>query len=105
MWWNSEVTFSFFLSLATFRMAPSACAAHVAFDHTNSLGPYIVVPFVAHSHTPHDYCVRFAPAVTDDRATLAARRPATALPGPDFHRLDRTSLAWRTGTCTPRSRD
>jgi len=36
------------------------------------------------------------PAVTDDHATLATRRPATALPGPDFHRLDRTSFAWRT---------
>ena len=36
------------------------------------------------------------PAVTDDHATLATRRPASALPGPDFHRLDRTSLAWRT---------
>ena len=36
------------------------------------------------------------PAVADDHATLATRRPASALPGPDFHRLDRTSLAWRT---------
>ena len=36
------------------------------------------------------------PAVTDDHATLATRRPASALPGPDFHRLDRASLAWRT---------
>src|SRR5580704_14530527 len=56
--------------------------------------------FVAHSHTPHDCYVRFASAVTDGRATLTARRPATALPGPDFHRLDRASLAWRTGPNT-----
>ena len=62
----------------------------------HGLGPYIVANFVAHSHTPHDRCVRFVPAVTDDHATLATRRPATALPGPDFHRLDRTSFAWRT---------
>src|SRR5258707_12931694 len=75
-------------------------AAHVAFDRTNSLGPYNVVPFVAHSHTPHDCCVRFASAVTDGRATLTARRPATAFPGPDFHRLDRASLTWRTGPNT-----
>ena len=63
----------------------------------HGLGPYIVANFVAHSHTPHDRYVRFVPAVTDDHATLATRRPATALPGPDFHRLDRTSFAWRTG--------
>lgn len=72
-------------------------AAHVVFDHTNRLGPYIVVTFVAHSHTPHDCCVRFTSVVAEGRATLAARRPATALPGPDLHRLDRTSLTWRTG--------
>ncbi len=78
-------------------------AAHVAFDRTNSLGPYNVVPFVAHSHTPHDCCVRFASAVTDGRATLTARRPATAFPGPDFHRLDRASLTWRTGPRTRRA--
>src|SRR5258708_189789 len=71
-------------------------AAHVAFDRTNSLGPYNVMSFVAHSHTPHDCYVRFASAVTDGRATLTARRPATALPGPDFHRLDPASLAWLT---------
>ena len=40
------------------------------------------------------------PAVADDHATLATRRPASALPGPDFHRLDRTSLAWRTHHAT-----
>jgi hypothetical protein len=41
--------------------------------------------------TPHTIAV-----YTDDHATLATRRPAPALPGPDFHWLDRTSLAWRT---------
>src|SRR5215471_10255594 len=45
---------------------------------------------------PIDRLPSFVPAVTDDHATLATRRPASALPGPDFHRLDRTSLAWRT---------
>src|ERR1700750_2187199 len=59
--------------------------------------------FVAHFHTPHDCCVRFASAVTDGRATLTARRPATALPGPDFHRLGRGSLTWHHGPCTPKS--
>jgi hypothetical protein len=47
-------------------------------------------------HTPQDRCVRFAIAVTDDRATLATGRPATVLPGPDFHRLERANFAWRT---------
>jgi hypothetical protein len=32
----------------------------------------------------------------DARATLAPGQPATALPDPDFHRLERTSFAWRT---------
>ena len=43
-------------------------------------------------HTPLDRCVRFARIVADTRATLAPGRPATALPGPDFHRLERASL-------------
>src|SRR4051812_14086227 len=44
---------------------------------------------------PHDRCVRFAVVVTFHAATLATggRYP---LPGPDFHRLDRASFAWRT---------
>src|SRR5262249_35842401 len=71
-------------------------AAHVAFDHVDGLGPCVVTNFVAQPHTPHDGCVRFVPAVAGDHVTLATRRPATALPGPDFHGLDRTSLPWRT---------
>ncbi len=47
-------------------------------------------------HTPQDCCVRFATAVTVGPATLATGRPATALPGPDFHRLECASFAWRT---------
>jgi hypothetical protein len=35
--------------------------------------------------------------VTFHAATLATGRPATVLPGPDFHRLERASFAWRTG--------
>ncbi len=49
-------------------------AAHVAFDVDYRLGPCDVKGFVAQSHTPHDCCVRFAPAVADRRATLASRR-------------------------------
>ena len=48
---------------------------------------------MAQSHTPSDHCVRFAPAVADDRATLASRRRATTLPVPVFHRQDRVSFA------------
>ena len=32
----------------------------------NGLGPCVVINFVAQSHTPHNCCVRFVPAVTDD---------------------------------------
>jgi hypothetical protein len=36
--------------------------------------------------------------VAGAHATLANGRPAVALPVPVFHRLDRASLAWRTGS-------
>jgi glyoxylase-like metal-dependent hydrolase (beta-lactamase superfamily II) len=51
---------------------------------------------VAQSHTPQDCCVRFAGVVTFPDATLATGRCATILPGPDLHRLERASFAWRT---------
>src|SRR5262249_15017717 len=35
------------------------------------------------------------PALPSAHATLATGRPATALPGPVFHRLDCTSFCWR----------
>ena len=68
--------------------------------------PLRIISFAAQYPTPHDRCVRFAPAVTGDHATLATGRLATALPSPDFHRLDRASFAWRTEQvffvkCTP----
>src|SRR4030081_168697 len=51
--------------------------------------------FAAQEHTPHNRCVRFAPAVAGDHATLATGRPL---------RLTRTGLSpagqrqltWRT---------
>ena len=51
---------------------------------------------MAQSHTPQDCCVRFAGVVTFPNATLATGRCATILPGPDLHRLERASFAWRT---------
>ena len=51
---------------------------------------------MAQSHTPQDCCVRFAGVVTFPDATLATGRCATILPGPDLHRLERASFAWRT---------
>jgi len=71
-------------------------AQHVAFDVINRLGLCNIISFAAQYPTPHGRCVRFAPAVTDDHATLATGRHATALPSPDFHRLERASFAWRT---------
>jgi len=68
-------------------------AQHVAFDVINRLGLCDIISFAAQYPTPHDRCVRFAPAVTDDHATLATGRHATALPSPDFHRLERASFS------------
>ena len=60
------------------------------------LGLCNIKSFAAQYPTPHDCCVRFATVVTDDHATLATGRLATALPSPDFHRLEHASFAWRT---------
>ena len=49
--------------------------------------------FEAQSRTPADRCVSFAIAVTDNYAILATGRPATALPVPVFHRLERASFS------------
>ena len=56
----------------------------------------IIKLFAAQYPTPHDCCVRFAAVVTGGHATLARGRLATALPPPDFHRLESASFAWRT---------
>jgi hypothetical protein len=71
-------------------------AQRVAFDVINRLGLCDIISFAAQYPTPHDRCVRFMTAVTDDHATLATGRRATTLPWPDFHRLERASFAWRT---------
>src|SRR5260370_8585204 len=47
-------------------------------------------------HKPHAIAVYASwPALPSAHATLATGRPATALPGPVFHRLDCTSFCWR----------
>ncbi len=58
--------------------------AHVVFDCSESLGPCEFKDFVAQSHTPHDYCVRFVVVVAFHNATLVIGR---ALP------LSRTGLS------------
>jgi hypothetical protein len=52
--------------------------------------------FVAQSHSPHDRCVRFSPAVAGRACNTRYRAARYALPGRDFHPLDRASFAWRT---------
>ena len=48
------------------------------------------------NHTPRTTAVYAScSALPPPHATLASRRPATALPGPGLHRLDRASFAWR----------
>jgi len=54
-------------------------AAHVAFGTYDCFGLCDFMAFEAQSHTPADRCLRFAAAVTDDHATLATGRRATAL--------------------------
>ena len=71
-------------------------AQRIAFDSHNGLGLCKIKYFAAQYPTPHDCCVRFAAVVTGDHATLARGRLATALPSPDFHRLESASFAWRT---------
>jgi len=56
--------------------------------------------FVAQSHSSHDRCVRFSPAVTSRTCNTRYRAARYALPGRDFHPLDRASFAWRT-RCSP----
>ena len=68
-------------------------AAHIAFDAYDRLGLRDLIDFEAQSYTPADRCVRFAVAVTDNYAILATGRPATALPVPVSHRLERASFA------------
>lgn len=68
-------------------------AVHIAFDGYERLGLCDFKPFVAQSRTPSDHCVRFAPAVTGDCATLVTRQRATTLPGPVFHRQEHASFS------------
>src|ERR1700749_4769353 len=71
-----------------------ATASRIVMSHmlpstgSERLGLRKIPSFVAQSTTRSDHCVRFAPAVADDYATLASRRRVTALPGPVFHRQD-----------------
>ena len=61
--------------------------AHVAFDHENSLRSRdLIISWL--TPTPHATAVYAScSALPPPHATLASRRPATALPGPDLHRL------------------
>ena len=55
---------------------------------------------VAQSHTPCNRCVRFAATVPSGHAHSLPSRLLYSLLGPDLHRLDRTSFAWRTHSIT-----
>src|SRR6266487_4375160 len=66
-----------------------------------TLVPCDVCSFVAQSHTPCNCCVRFATTVASGHATLATKRTLLLTwAGLHFHRLDRTSFAWRTHSIT-----
>src|SRR6266487_694899 len=70
-----------------------------------TLVPCDVCSFVAQSHTPCNCCVRFATTVASGHATLATKRTLLLTwAGLHFHRLDRTSFAWRTHSITSSAR-
>jgi len=71
-------------------------AVHVAFATTDRLGLCNFSDFVAQSHSSHNRCVRFSPAVTGRTCNTRYRAARYALPGRDFHPLDRASFSWRT---------
>src|SRR5260221_12686109 len=71
-------------------------AVRVAFATTDRLGLCNFSDFVAQSHSPHDRCVRFRPAVAGRACNTRYRAARYALPGRDSHPLDRASFAWRT---------
>jgi len=75
-------------------------AVHVAFTTTDRLGLCNFSDFVAQSHSSHNRCVRFSPAVAGRTCNTRYRAARYALPGRDFHPLDRASFAWRT-RCSP----
>jgi len=75
-------------------------AVHVAFATTDRLGLCNFSDLVAQSHSSHNRCVRFSPAVTGRTCNTRYRAARYALPGRDFHPLDRASFAWRT-RCSP----
>jgi hypothetical protein len=48
------------------------------------------------SHASHNRCVSFRPAVIDRTCNTRYRAARYALPGRDFHPLERASFSWRT---------
>jgi hypothetical protein len=112
IWWKSEENRSFFLGLAVIRMRSSACdtLSRSCARHVLCWPAFPLVPVLRSTNSAADCSALFAgfsattlgsdfprswPALPTAHATLATRRPASALPGPDFHRLDCTSFGWR----------
>jgi len=71
-------------------------AAHIAFGTGDVLGLRDLHTFAAQCPTLHNRCVRFVAAVADRLTQHSLPGGCYPLPGPDFHRLDQTSLSWRT---------
>src|SRR6266852_1464615 len=76
-------------------MASHIGHAHVAFDYFHGLRS-CDMPISWLDHKPHAIAVYASwPPLPPAHATLTTGRPATALPGPVFHRLDCASFCWR----------
>src|SRR5208283_1069239 len=74
-------------------------AAHIAFDGGDHLGP-CSVSISRLNPTPRSLTVYASPWSSPSTAQHSLPGGRYPLPGPDFHRLDRASFAWRT-TTTP----
>ena len=70
-------------------------AAHVAFDTIDRLGPCeIAISWL--NPTPHTIVVYALPRSSPSTTQHSLPGGRYPLPGPDLHRLDRASFAWRT---------
>src|SRR5438445_539532 len=86
------------------RQSSHRVTAHVAFDVAYRLGLCGIMAFAAQWHTPHNRCVRFAPAVAGDHATLATGRPLR-LTRTGLSPAGQRQLSWRTSNpLAPRKR-
>src|SRR5258708_34672525 len=76
--------------------APCIAVPHILPSTSSTVSAPALLSLSWLNPTPHTIAVYAScPSLPAAHATLTTERPATALPGPDLHRLDRASLPWR----------